>query len=35
MVTPFGLTPFFAIFQSGTNALGAPRQLEFGLKIDF
>lgn len=29
------LTPFLASFQSGTYALGAPRQFEFGLKIDF
>lgn len=28
-------TPFRATFQSGTYALGAPRQFEFGLKIDF
>jgi len=28
-------TPFRASFQSGTYALGAPRQFEFGLKIDF
>lgn len=35
MVTPSGLTPFFASFQSGTYALGAPRQFEFGLKVDF
>ena len=35
MVTQSGLTPFFASFQSGTYALGAPRQFEFGLKIDF
>jgi hypothetical protein len=25
----------FSSFQSGTYALGAPRQFEFGLKIDF
>lgn len=35
MVTQSGLTPFFASFQSGTYALGAPRQFEFGLKLDF
>jgi hypothetical protein len=29
------LAPFLASFQSGTYALGAPRQFEFGLKIDF
>jgi hypothetical protein len=29
------LTPFRASFQSGTYALGAPRQFEFGLKISF
>jgi hypothetical protein len=29
------LTPFLASFQSGTYALGAPRQFEFGLRIDF
>jgi hypothetical protein len=34
-VTHAGLTPYFASFQSGTYALGAPRQFEFGLKIDF
>jgi hypothetical protein len=34
-VTASGLTPFRATFQSGTYALGAPRQIEFGLKIDF
>lgn len=28
-------TPFRASFQSGTYALGAPRQFEFGLKVDF
>lgn len=28
-------TPFRATFQSGTYALGAPRQFEFGLKVDF
>lgn len=35
MVTRSSLTPFLASFQSGTYALGAPRQFEFGLKIDF
>jgi hypothetical protein len=30
-----GATPFRANFQSGTNALGGPRQLEFGLRISF
>lgn len=34
-VTPAGLTPYFASFQSGTYALGAPRQFEFGLKLDW
>jgi hypothetical protein len=35
-VTPgSSLTPFRASFQSGTYALGAPRQFEFGLKISF
>jgi Carboxypeptidase regulatory-like domain len=29
------LTPFRASFQSGTFALGAPRRLEFGLRISF
>ncbi|HTW56636.1 MAG TPA: carboxypeptidase-like regulatory domain-containing protein [Terriglobales bacterium] len=29
------ITPFRAGFQSGTFALGAPRQLAFGLKISF
>jgi hypothetical protein len=29
------LTPFRATFQSGTYALGAPRQFEFGLKVTF
>jgi Carboxypeptidase regulatory-like domain len=28
-------TPFRASFQSGTYALGAPRQFEFGLRISF
>jgi hypothetical protein len=34
-VTGPGLTPFRASFQSGTYALGAPRQFEFGLRIAF
>jgi hypothetical protein len=35
-VTPgSSLTPFRASFQSGTFALGAPRQFEFGLRISF
>ncbi len=35
-VTPgSSLTPFRSSFQSGTFALGAPRQLEFGLRISF
>jgi len=34
-VTGAGLTPFRASFQSGTYALGAPRQFEFGLRIAF
>jgi hypothetical protein len=34
-VTKSGLTPFRAGFQSGTYAAGAPRQLEFGLRISF
>ena len=35
-VTPgSSLTPFRASFQSGTYALGAPRQFEFGLRISF
>jgi hypothetical protein len=29
------LTPFRASFQSGTYALGAPRQFEFGLRVTF
>jgi len=35
MVSRGAITPFLASFQSGTYALGAPRQFEFGLKIDF
>ena len=34
-VTTGSMTPFRAGFQSGTYALGAPRQLEFGLRISF
>jgi hypothetical protein len=34
-VTQAQILPFRATFQSGTYALGAPRQIEFGLKIDF
>jgi Carboxypeptidase regulatory-like domain len=34
-VTKSGLTPFRNGLQSGTFALGAPRQLEFGLRISF
>lgn len=35
-VTPgSSLTPFRATFQSGTYALGTPRQFEFGLRISF
>lgn len=34
-VTQGAILPFRASFQSGTYALGAPRQLEFGLKLDF
>jgi len=35
-VTPgSNLAPFRASFQSGTYALGAPRQIEFGLRISF
>ena len=34
-VTSSGLTPYYASFQSGTYALGAPRQFEFGLKLDW
>jgi hypothetical protein len=35
-VTPgASFTPFRASFQSGTYALGAPRQFEFGLRISF
>jgi hypothetical protein len=34
-VTQQNILPYRASFQSGTFALGAPRQLEFGLKISF
>jgi hypothetical protein len=34
-VADSGLTPYRASFQSGTYALGAPRQFEFGLRIEF
>ncbi len=34
-VTGPGLRPFRAGFQSGTYSLGAPRQLEFGLRVQF
>jgi Carboxypeptidase regulatory-like domain len=34
-VTPATLLPWRASFQSGTYALGAPRQFEFGLSIRF
>ena len=34
-VTGSGLTPYRASFQSGTYALGAPRQFEFGLRVEF
>jgi hypothetical protein len=34
-VTGAGLTPYRASFQSGTYALGTPRQFEFGLRIEF
>ncbi len=34
-VTRAGILPFRASFQSGTYALGAPRQFEFGLKVSF
>lgn len=34
-VTGAGLTPYRANFQSGTYALGAPRQFEFGLRVEF
>ena len=34
-VTGASLTPFRGNLQSGTYALGAPRQFEFGLRIEF
>ncbi len=34
-VTGAGSTPYRASFQSGTYAVGAPRQFEFGLRIAF
>src|SRR5579859_1914914 len=34
-VTGSGLKPYRASFQSGTYALGAPRQFEFGLRVEF
>ena len=34
-VTGAGLRPFRASFQSGTYSLGAPRQFEFGLRVQF
>jgi hypothetical protein len=34
-VTGANLTPFRNGFQSGTFALGAPRQLSFALRISF
>jgi hypothetical protein len=34
-VTGADLTPYRASFQSGTYALGAPRQIEFGLRVEF
>lgn len=34
-VTGASLMPFRAGFQSGTYALGAPRQIEFGLRVSF
>jgi hypothetical protein len=34
-VTRQSLLPFRATFGSGTYAFGAPRQFEFGLKVDF
>ncbi len=34
-VTGAGLTPYLDSFQSGTYALGAPRQFEFGLRFAF
>lgn len=34
-ITPQNQTPFRANFQSGTYALGAPRLIQFGLRIEF
>jgi hypothetical protein len=34
-VTQQSILPFRASFQSGTYALGAPRQFEFGLRVSF
>jgi hypothetical protein len=34
-VTRQNILPFRATFASGTYAFGAPRQIEFGLKVDF
>jgi hypothetical protein len=34
-VTKSGVTPFRAGYQSGTFSTGAPRQLEFGVRISF
>jgi hypothetical protein len=35
VTTGANLEPYRASFQSGTYALGAPRQFEFGLRISF
>jgi len=34
-VTSQSVTPFRATFQSGTFALGVPRQIEFGMRVEF
>jgi hypothetical protein len=34
-ITPGNMTPFRASFQSGTYALGAPRMIQFGLRVEF
>ena len=34
-VTPGNMTPFRASFQSGTYALGAPRLIQFALRVEF
>lgn len=34
-ITPTNNTPFRANFQSGTYALGAPRLIQFGLRVEF